>query len=607
MGLVGKASSVLAFGLFAWWIARIAAISLRLFYPTTHIPIIDKRPEIRPDTVGHSLAWQEPFEYAASMYVSTMETFAYEPEKFLNTSELVWHVPPQSLSQRYPKFSESLTIDLPESVRSHNGTRLYAFLLIQKAGFFTPNPDFNDKYAVFARAELTKIRQRTANHKHLLLGDSSAESGDKERGDDASTESKSTSDEPWLPHAKTRLHWEIVLEDNRFYDWRFPLDLAPHLRVNKQTTGREMPYVPLAWENPLAVFNKHWVPLTNKTSISQDTPLDAETIQIEVSLSGVVLGWFRLCNYANQGLAELTSSRSLIQYTETDVDNLKEMVYEVKPLMLAITLAAMALHMLFEFLAYKEDVSFWSSKSKDSMEGISRSSMLMSLASSWISFLYMWDRRAETNIVVILGAAAGAVVEAWKVSKIMSIQDILPFGRNMATAQTVDNAAGKIKASESEPSKTPAQLEAEKRREVQLRVDKQTGWYMTRVCIPAMAAYAAFSLIYQQHESYVSWFLSISLITVYTLEFIQMWPQLLINHELKTVDMLPLTAFLYRFLLTFIDDLYALVVPMPLIERIGTLRDDVVFIVLCYQWFKFPRRKPAAADPIGKESKEKTD
>ncbi|KAJ1849203.1 hypothetical protein LPJ73_003785, partial [Coemansia sp. RSA 2703] len=376
-------------------------------------------------------------------------------------------------------------------------------------------------------------------------------------------------------------------------------------------SGLETPYVPLAWENPLAVFNKHWVPLTNKTSISQDVRLDAETIQVDVSLSGVILGWFRLCNYADQGLAELTSSRSLIQYTEADVDNLKEMVYEVNPLMLAITLTAMALHMLFEFLAYKEDVSFWSSKSKNSMQGISRSSMLMTLASSCISFLYMWDRRAETNIVVILGAAVGAVVEAWKVSKVLSIQNIMPFGRKKAAAQVYGNATGKAKTLDPEFSQTPAQIEAEKRRQVQLRVDKQTAWYMTRVCVPAMAAYAAFSLIYQQHESYVSWFLNISLITVYTLEFIQMWPQLLINHELKTVDMLPLTAFLYRFLLTFIDDLYALVVPMPLIERIGTLRDDVVFIVLCYQWYKFPRRKPAAdataAEPIDKEAKEKTE
>ncbi|KAJ2843701.1 hypothetical protein GGI22_007121 [Coemansia erecta] len=92
-----------------------------------------------------------------------------------------------------------------------------------------------------------------------------------------------------------------------------------------------------------------------------------------------------------------------------------------------------------------------------------------------------------------------------------------------------------------------------------------------------------------------------------------MWPQLLINHRLRTVDMLPLTAFLYRFLTTFIDDLYALVVPMPLLERIGTLRDDLVFVVLCYQWYKFPRRKDAdvaaragSSDPAAGSSAENT-
>ncbi|KAI9501760.1 hypothetical protein BX070DRAFT_28149 [Coemansia spiralis] len=201
--------------------------------------------------------------------------------------------------------------------------------------------------------------------------------------------------------------------------------------------------------------------------------------------------------------------------------------------------------------------------------------MLMSVASSWISCLYMWDRKQETNVVVLLGATVGAFVEAWKFTKVVRFVDLVPFRDKL----------------HSEKRSRDRKPELSVRESVQREVDKQTAWYMIHVCIPAMFAYAAFSLVYQQHESYISWFLNISLVTVYSLEFIQMWPQLLINHKLKTVDTLPLTAFLYRFLTTFIDDLYALVVPMPLIERIGTLRDDIVFFVLCYQWYKFPRRK----------------
>ncbi|KAJ2708090.1 hypothetical protein FB645_000199 [Coemansia sp. IMI 203386] len=595
MGFIGKASSVLATGLFLWWTSRIAIIGLQLFYPTTHIPLLNPQPEVRPAALINDLAWSEPFEYAASMYISTMETFVFEPEKFLSTSNLVWHIPPQSLANRYPKFSESLRIPIPESVRTTNGTGLYAFLFIQKAGSFTPDPDFGDKYAVLARAPLVSIRQREVDRKRLLLGKN--RDNDEGSSKDSSTKDGRVDDQeeqPWVPHAKTRLQWEVVLENNTFYDWRLPLDLAPFVRVHKDVSSQHHPYVPLAWENPIAVYAKHWVPLTNQTTVSQSTPLDAEFIDIDVSLSGVVIGWFRLCNYVSQAMKELTSSRSLIHYTETDVDNLKEMVYEINPLMLAITLFAMAFHLLFEFLAYKEDLAFWSNKSEDNLQGISRSSMLMGLASSWLSFFYMWDRRKETSVVVIAGAAVGAVVEAWKISKVFSIKDI--FSTNK------DKSAKK-------DSQEKDSSEAAKRRQVQREVDQQTAWYMVRVCIPVMAALATYSLLYRKHESYISWFLNISLITVYSLEFVQMWPQLLINHKLKTVDMLPLTSFLYRFLKTFIDDLFALVVPMPLIERIGTLRDDVVFIALCYQWLKFPRRKNTSEPSAdGKDDdKEKTE
>ncbi|KAJ1818628.1 Cleft lip and palate associated transmembrane protein 1 [Coemansia sp. RSA 2675] len=573
MGLASKAVSLLAFGAFGWYLTRIALVALQLFYPTLHVPVLKPHVPLPPGTTFHTMAWQEPFRYEAAMYVSTMESFLPQSELFFNSSERIWHVGPESLSQRRARFDSRLSITLPESVRAENGTALYAFLFVQRAGLMNPHPDLADEFVAYARAVLTSVRPRLVERKHALLGESSEEVEDREQNN-ALLEAG-----PWVPHGKTRLSWEIVLEDHKFPEWSFPLDLAPFIRVSKYRGRKERPYIPLLWENPIAARAKHWTPLTNRTQISQDTPLDAKSIDVDVSLSGVILGWFRLCNYAHQGLSELSSPRALIRHSESDVDNLREMVYEVNPTMLAITIVAMTFHMLFEFLAYKEDVSFWSGKSESNLQGISRSSMLMKFASSWISFFYLYDRRKDTNIVVLLGACAGALVEAWKLTKVLSFRDFLPFARTKAIA-TVDS---KKKSAD-----------AVLRDQVQREVDQQTAWYMVRVCIPAMIAYAAFSLAFLRHESYVSWFLHVSLASVYTLEFIQMWPQLLINHKLKTVDMLPLTAFLYRFLLTFIDDLYALVVPMPLIERIGTLRDDVVFVVLCYQWYKFPRRKAAA-------------
>lgn len=39
----------------------------------------------------------------------------------------------------------------------------------------------------------------------------------------------------------------------------------------------------------------------------------------------------------------------------------------------------------------------------------------------------------------------------------------------------------------------------------------------------------------------------------------------------------------YKFLNTFIDDLFAFTIKMPLLHRLATLRDDVIFFVYLYQ------------------------
>ena len=64
-----------------------------------------------------------------------------------------------------------------------------------------------------------------------------------------------------------------------------------------------------------------------------------------------------------------------------------------------------------------------------------------------------------------------------------------------------------------------------------------------------------------------------------------MTPQLYINYKLKSVAHLPVKAFMYKIFSTFIDDVFAFIVKMPLKHRIMTLRDDVVFFGFLYQWW----------------------
>lgn len=65
--------------------------------------------------------------------------------------------------------------------------------------------------------------------------------------------------------------------------------------------------------------------------------------------------------------------------------------------------------------------------------------------------------------------------------------------------------------------------------------------------------------------------------------FIMMTPQLFINYKLKSVAHLPWRMLTYKFLNTFIDDIFAFVIKMPLMYRLGCFRDDIIFIIYLYQ------------------------
>ena len=66
-----------------------------------------------------------------------------------------------------------------------------------------------------------------------------------------------------------------------------------------------------------------------------------------------------------------------------------------------------------------------------------------------------------------------------------------------------------------------------------------------------------------------------------------MTPQLYINYKLQSVAHLPIRVFAYKIFNTFVDDVFAWVVKMPLKHRLMTLRDDVVFVVFLYQWWTY--------------------
>jgi len=128
--------------------------------------------------------------------------------------------------------------------------------------------------------------------------------------------------------------------------------------------------------------------------------------------------------------------------------------------------------------------------------------------------------------------------------------------------------------------------------------DRMAFRYLSWVCFPLLGGYAVYSLLYNEHKGLYSFVLGMMYGFLLTFGFIMMTPQLFINYKLKSVAHLPWRMLTYKFLNTFIDDIFAFVIKMPTMYRIGCLRDDVIFFIYLYQRYIY-RIDPTRVNEFG--------
>jgi len=227
------------------------------------------------------------------------------------------------------------------------------------------------------------------------------------------------------------------------------------------------------------------------------------------------------------------------------------------------------LHMIFEGLAFKNDVAHWRKK-KDNV-GTSLRTILANVLMQAIIFLYLLDNNEHTSWMILFSQGLGIAIEAWKITKTVNVR-IRPTPQGSLLPYTV-TFEDKHKLSETE-KKTQ-------------EYDQIAFKYLYIVAVPLLLAYAVYSLIYDTHKSWYSFIITTLVGSVYAYGFLMMVPSLYINYRLKSVAHLPGKAMMYKFLNTFIDDLFAFTIKMPMLHRLATLRDDVIFFVYIYQSWKY--------------------
>ncbi|CAN0213308.1 unnamed protein product [Laminaria digitata] len=246
------------------------------------------------------------------------------------------------------------------------------------------------------------------------------------------------------------------------------------------------------------------------------------------------------------------------------------MLAETNPIVLAITMVVSVLHSVFNFLAFKNDISFWKDK-KRSLEGISVLSMLVNLFFQAVIFLYLADN--NTTYMVLVTNAIGLTIEVWKVGRFM-VGQLDWGGVDGQPRRTIPRITLRAKDTYRK-SKTK-------------EFDDTATAHLLYLVAPLMVGYATYSLLNQQHRGWYSWVLNSLVGFVYMFGFVMMTPQLFINYKLQSVAHMPWRVMSYKFINTFIDDLFAFVVPMPTMHRLACFRDDIIFFVFLYQRYLYP-------------------
>ncbi|TKY85707.1 hypothetical protein EX895_005247 [Sporisorium graminicola] len=250
--------------------------------------------------------------------------------------------------------------------------------------------------------------------------------------------------------------------------------------------------------------------------------------------------------------------------TGSEIDMIKTMLLETNPWFLALTIVVSILHSVFEFLAFSSDVRHW--KNKDDLAGVSVGSIVTNIVVQLIITLYLLDNNEDTSWMILAGQAVGVVVECWKLTKAVSVGVV-------AAPNSVLGYRLKIS------DKHKLSVEEKKTQEY----DRLAFKYVGIAVGPLLVGYTIYSALYQTHRGWWSFIISTATSFVYAFGFVSLVPQLIVNYKLKSTAGMNSKTFVYKILGTFVDDMFAFCIKMPMLHRLACFRDDVVFFVALYQ------------------------
>ena len=474
----------------------------------------------------HLNTFSETDKFDLSVFVSNSPRFT----AFNDTDALIWHAEGFSYTQAFSAREENVEVPLTDELLA-NGT-LFAHLHVTKAGA-SPDP----RHGRFDRWSTTSAvyqivaygsRNEPIGLRNLLTGEPAPWEAELRR---AAAESPNPAQ--YVSYWKPKLHFQLLVDTESYPLGEMPPLMQHFLQQHRLVSGHK--YRPLVYINELTSMRLHWIAI-NSTR---------KTMPLELSFGPLASRRFQwMVNLQHT----FKMNEETLGISEKESEDLRGMFVHTNPVLLYTTVAISALHLLFDVLAFKNDVSFWSSV--DTMEGLSSRSLILNQGMEFIILLYLFEE--EASWLVKVTSVFSLILGVFKIVKSL-----------------------RVKKLDREKSSGGTSLTDE--------IDRLAFKYLSPPLLLLVLGYSGHSLYTGYHKGWYSWAIESLVALVYGGGFIVMTPQLFINYRLKSVACLPWKFFMYKALNTFIDDLFAFIIKMPTLHRMSCFRDDIVFVVFLYQ------------------------
>ena len=335
--------------------------------------------------------------------------------------------------------------------------------------------------------------------------------------------------------------------------------LHPHLRVHRSNPAD--PHEVIRYYLPPMYAHVQGTNAERGSVLVEDIVYAKKDLSLKLGIKSSELSRWLLANH-------MESTKKVSVQMGMDGQQMTEMIegfVECSIPFLAVTIFATFLHCVFDMFAFKSDVTFW--KNNTSLVGLSTRSLFIDLVFQVVIILYMQNERA--TLVLLLPSYLWVVAQVWKIRKATGLTFVsaFPYYRLARVEDEGSESSSLVKAT--------------------LDTDRAVMKYIVRLLGPVVVGWTLYSLVYRKHESWWFWIVNSLASFVYGAGFLLMTPQVMINYKLQSVAHMPWEVLSYKFLNTFIDDLFALIVEMPDMHKMSVFRDDIVFVICIVQRFLY--------------------